>query len=71
MRLQCYDYGGTCYKSPRYFERGIWFFYIVTFLNVTFDLLNILLLCKRTRSPINLILGKCIKENKLIIFFSF
>jgi hypothetical protein len=63
IQIRCYDYGRFCYR--RYgISRVMWFFYIITLLNVIFELLNILLLlCKRTRSPINLILGKVKKKN--------
>jgi len=56
-KLSCYDYGHLCYERNS-ISGGILFFYILALLNVIFELLNILFLCKRTRSRINLILGK-------------
>jgi hypothetical protein len=57
-QFACYDYGHLCYERDR-IKRGIWFFYIIAFINVLFESLNILFLCRQTRSRINLILGKC------------
>jgi hypothetical protein len=63
VQIRCYDYGRFCH-SDSWVKPIMWFFYIITLLNVIFELLNILLLlCKRTRSPINLILGKVKKKN--------
>lgn len=66
--LSCHQYGQLCYKE-RFMIGVSWYFHIIVFLNFTFELLNILLLCVRTRSCVNITLGKCEKENRLIIFF--
>ncbi|CAF2045946.1 unnamed protein product [Rotaria magnacalcarata] len=53
--VSCYDYGHHCHERPS-IRRALWFFYIVSLLTFTLELLNICLLCKRIRSRINLVL---------------
>jgi len=57
LHTNCYDYGHSCEKGVQY-RRELWFFNIIVSINLILESLNLLLLYKRTRSRINLILGK-------------
>jgi hypothetical protein len=57
LHTNCYDYGHSCVKWVQS-HRALWFFNIIVSINLILESLNLLLLYKRTRSCINLILGK-------------
>ncbi|CAF1623402.1 unnamed protein product [Adineta ricciae] len=56
LRVRCFDYDSGCYQY-NHGHKIVWFFCAVVSLNLIFELLNVLLLWKRTRrARINLIL---------------
>ncbi|CAF0854025.1 unnamed protein product [Adineta ricciae] len=55
LRMRCFQYGSNCYQY-NHGHKIVWFFCGVVSLNLIFELLNVLLLWKRTRARINLIL---------------
>ena len=55
--MRCYNYGSDCYVY-NHGHKIVWFFCAVVLVNLIFELLNVLLLWKRARAPINLVLGK-------------
>ena len=70
LRKRCYDYGSLCYEYNDG-DKFAWFYCATVLLNLTLELLNVLLLWKRTRARINLILGnfgkKTVRNDSLFV----